>query len=301
MRGARRGLQGDCAVLYDHRIIDTDRRARHGRGEVEVRLVLPSDLAVVADRDVHIARHDHVLQESRLRVRIDADVDVPESIPVALRLLPVRADQVLVLRGAPFTEPTVVEREGDAFDPAPEVRDGTVEHDGAPAALLVRHDVHLARRDVRHVVAAVEVLLRDHSVFDPRLPADEVAREPRPVRRGDLDSARLRQGCRELPAPPHDLAWVYRTRLEHHRPPCGEVEPVRAGPRLRDVAQPDPRAAEAGFLRAAVPFVVVRGRRIVLVPAELADFRDVRRTRDEDVRVRLPHRLPFVRAHVTEL
>src|SRR5207247_2835106 len=80
-----------------------------------------------------------------------------------------------------------------------QVGERAVEDDRPLRALLVGHDVRLARGDVRDVLAVVEVLLGHDAVLDPRLAAHEVAGESRPVRSGYLQPALLRERGLDLP------------------------------------------------------------------------------------------------------
>src|SRR5207247_4589993 len=104
--------------------------------------------------------------------------------------------------------------------------------DRAFRALLVRDHVHLARRDVRDVLALVEVRFGYYAVLDPRLAAHEVAREPGPVRRGDLEPPLLRKRGLHLPPRLENLGWIDGARVEEHPPPRVEVEPVGGRPLL---------------------------------------------------------------------
>src|SRR6266508_4152239 len=288
-------------VADDGAAADRDRRAAQARAEVEVGLVLPArHLVVRAHGDVHVPRNDRVLEEPGPGPRIQPDVEVPEQVLRPFRLLPVRAEKVLVLRGGELRHPAAIESDPHVADPATEPGDRSVEHDRPFARLLVGHDERLARGEVRHVLALVEVLLRDDAVLDPGRSSDEVARELGAVRMRDLEAAFAREGPRDLPPGPDDLATVHGARIEDHRPPGRQVEPVCTCTRLGDVAEAESRTAEPGPLRPAVPFVVVRRRGAVLL-AGLPDLRDVRGARDEDVAVRLAHRLPLVAPHLSEL
>src|SRR5213078_755781 len=258
------------------------------------------DLVVRPHRDVDVPGHDGVLEEPGPSVRIESDIQVTEEVLRSGRLRPLRADEVFVLGGREFRHAATVERDPHAANPTAQPCDRLVEHDRAVTGFHVRDDERLPRGEVRHVLSLIEILLRDDAVLDPGGVADEIARELRAIRMGNLDAPLLCERLRHLAARPHDLLAVHGACREDHLPPRREVEAVRPRTGLRHVSQPEPRTAEPIPLRAAIPFIVVGRRGAVLLPG-LPDLRDVGGTGDEHVAVRLPDRLPFMAPDLSEL
>src|SRR5207302_5286270 len=257
--GILRGrLRRQIATPDDLSSVDRHVRSREGTAEVEVRLVLAArDLVVRPHRDVYVPGNDRVLEEPRASVRIESDIQVTEQILRALRLLPFRADEVLVLGGREFRHTAAFGGDPHAADPTARPCDRLVEHNGAVPGFHVRDDERLPGGEVRHVLPLIEILLCDDAVLDSGGVADEIARELRAIRMGNLHATLLCERLRHLAARSHDLLAVHGACREDHLPPRREVEAIGARTGLRYVSQAEPRTPEPVPLRAAIPFLVV--------------------------------------------
>src|SRR5437879_3768823 len=116
----------------------------------------------------------------------------------------------------------------------------------------------------------------------------------------NLAPAFVRYPSRNSAADANDLLTIHGTRLEHHRPPRRKVESVRTGAALCDIPEAQTSASQPVPLRAAVPFVVVRGGGAEFLP-RLSDLRDVGGARNEDVAIGFRHGFPLVAPDLSEV
>src|SRR6266571_4901725 len=293
------GLDREAAVLHDDLLPDADGRLLQLWSEVEIRVVPAAELGVVADCDFDDAGRKVVLEESRLDCGIESNPQCRQSVLSSRRLVPGWTHHCIVLLRGPG-RPAILEGNADALDQRAEVRDGQVRDEDAFRGVFVRRHVRLTGRYTRHDVAIADVFRVDNPVVEGRVPPFEREREARTVRGADLHVRGTGQERGDLLAFPGNREEVNGARVDEHRPPSVQVESVRVRPLAARVAKGKPRPPQLRLLCASVPVRIVSGRggglrEILPIP------REIRRSREENVRVRLRERRPLRRGHVAEL